>query len=393
MKLKLFKFSILFLSLLQSVHAIPNFSRQIGESCQKCHFQHYPALNSFGRSFKSSGFVEVGEQEVIEKDGLSLPFVINSSIVLKASYQKTNGNDTTGTDVGIFQFPYETFLFFSGRVNKFTGFILEINLTTLSITSFKMPFVYKLNEVLDINLIPFFTNRLGASYGFELLNTGSVRNQIVLEHIEDISAQQYIGTATPAQGITFAISHELVFLNVTEWIPFSIFGVNIKSPSHYLRTAFMPRIGNLGFGFGFQLWRGDASFSAGGPFLTLRTRAFALDGQFQSYIKNFPIGLYLSYASADKSIPNEIPNLFNPDTSENKTALAVLSEFGIVPNILSFSIGYRTSKNQDNAFIFGLIYQFVPNLKVELVFSKYSGSFYANNPRNQLITFLLYGGF
>ncbi len=399
MKLKLFKFSIMFLFILQSAYAIPSFSRQMSESCQMCHFQHYALLNSFSRSFKSDGFVDIGEEAIIQKNGLSLPFVLNSSFVFKAKYQKTNGNDTVGTDVGIFHFPYEGYLFFGGRISKFIGFILETNVSALSISSFKMPFVYQLNEAFTFSIIPFLTNRLGASYGFELLNTGAVRNQIALEHSEDISAQQYIGISTPAQGISFVISHEIGFVNVGEWIPSSLFGISIKSPSHYLRGAITPKLGSFSLGIGFQIWRGDASYSAGGPFLTFRTRAFAIDGQMQGNIGKFPIGIYLTYAIADKSLSNQPVNIFNTNIDKDKTAFSILLVFGFLPNVTSISLGYRASQtgslnnNQDNAFTLGLVYQIIPNLKFEIDFSKYSGSLYTNTSRNQLLSFLLCVGF
>ena len=36
--------------------AVPAFARQMGVSCNTCHFQHFPMLNNFGRAFKASGF-------------------------------------------------------------------------------------------------------------------------------------------------------------------------------------------------------------------------------------------------------------------------------------------------------------------------------------------------
>ncbi|MBI5232947.1 MAG: hypothetical protein HY880_01185, partial [Deltaproteobacteria bacterium] len=33
--------------------AVPAFARQTGFSCLTCHFQHFPGLNAFGRTFKA----------------------------------------------------------------------------------------------------------------------------------------------------------------------------------------------------------------------------------------------------------------------------------------------------------------------------------------------------
>ncbi|MDQ6974948.1 MAG: hypothetical protein Q9M22_00105, partial [Mariprofundaceae bacterium] len=66
--------------------AIPAFARQTGAACLSCHFQTFPAVNAFGRSFKLNAFTDVGEQALIEDEGLSLPSVLNASFVLRAQY-------------------------------------------------------------------------------------------------------------------------------------------------------------------------------------------------------------------------------------------------------------------------------------------------------------------
>ena len=34
--------------------AVASYTRQTGQSCSACHFQHYPLLNEFGRAFKTA---------------------------------------------------------------------------------------------------------------------------------------------------------------------------------------------------------------------------------------------------------------------------------------------------------------------------------------------------
>ncbi|MEK6538636.1 MAG: hypothetical protein AABZ46_05880, partial [Nitrospirota bacterium] len=91
--------------------AVPAFARQTGLSCSTCHFQHFPALNAFGRSFKAGGYTMVGGQSMIEGDMLSVPSVLNASMVMKLRYQKTNGSDNIETDKGELQFHDEAALF------------------------------------------------------------------------------------------------------------------------------------------------------------------------------------------------------------------------------------------------------------------------------------------
>ncbi|MDX8409972.1 MAG: hypothetical protein R8J84_08060 [Mariprofundales bacterium] len=69
--------------------AIPAFARQTGAACLSCHFQTFPAVNAFGRAFKMGAFTDVGDQALIEDDNLSLPSVLNASMVLRAQFQNT----------------------------------------------------------------------------------------------------------------------------------------------------------------------------------------------------------------------------------------------------------------------------------------------------------------
>lgn len=61
--------------------AIPAFARQTNMACATCHFQHFPALNAFGRSFKQGAYTMVGGQSMIQSDNLSLPVALNVSLI------------------------------------------------------------------------------------------------------------------------------------------------------------------------------------------------------------------------------------------------------------------------------------------------------------------------
>jgi len=105
--------------------AIPAFARQTGAACLSCHFQTFPAVNSFGRAFKMGAFTDVGEQALIEDDNLSLPSVLNSTFVLRAQYSNqsvTNGASTTNWNI-----PADTVLLMAGRVGSNTGAFIEFN--------------------------------------------------------------------------------------------------------------------------------------------------------------------------------------------------------------------------------------------------------------------------
>ena len=75
--------------------ALPVFARQTGMACNACHFQHFPLLNAFGRSFKASGFTLMGAQGKVDGEGLSIPNTLNMAVLTTAGYTKTNGTNPT----------------------------------------------------------------------------------------------------------------------------------------------------------------------------------------------------------------------------------------------------------------------------------------------------------
>ncbi|MBI5407057.1 MAG: hypothetical protein HZA18_05115 [Nitrospirae bacterium] len=398
------------LALPKSAQAIPAFARQTGMACSTCHFQHFPALNAFGRYFKAGGYTMVGGESMVEGDMLSLPSTLNASIVLKVRYQKTNGDDdSSGTNKGELQFPDEAALFLGGRIGEHMGFAYEMGLNGEgfdNFTSFKMPFVYDVMGA-KVSVIPFNTDGLGAAFGFELLNTGAVRNIRTLEHRKDISAQQYLGTATAAEGIAFVAANNLGFINYSLWAP-SHTAKDVGPMSQYLRVATTPTVGGWDLGGGVQWWGGTTSLgtadAAGLSAGAHQTHAWVIDAQAQGIIRSLPLGVYLTYGSAEKSKAGEPENLFNSNT-DDKTALSVSAELGVLPGRATVSLGYRTadtgaaSDNKDNGLVLGATYQFAQNVQLQLNHSSYGGDYYdlpANNEDaegDQLTTLMLFTAF
>jgi len=414
----LFFFTLLAsLALPKKAEAIPAFARQTGMACSTCHFQHFPALNAFGRFFKAGGYTMVGGQSMVEGDMLSLPSTLNASIVLKVRYQKTNGDDdSSGTNKGELQFPDEAALFLGGRIGEHMGFAYEMGLNGEgfdNFTSFKMPFVYDVWGA-KVSVVPFNTDGLGAAFGFELLNTGAVRNIRTIEHRGDISAQQYIGTATAAEGIAFVAANNMGFVNYSLWAP-SHTAKDIGPFSQYLRIAATPTLSGWDLGGGIQWWGGTTSlgtcvveapdpgcYDEDHPDNDYKTHAWAIDAQAQGAVMSKPLGVYISYGNAEKSKAGETENFFNSNT-DDKTALSVSAELGVLPNKATVAIGYRTadtggaSDNKDNALVLGATYQFAQNVQLQLNHSSYGGSNYGTTPApadgDQLTTLMLFTAF
>jgi len=367
--------------------AIPAFARQTGMSCNSCHFQHFPTLNAFGRAFKTGGYTMVGGESMVEGDFLSVPSVLNAALIAKIRYQKRNGDAQTGSaselNKGQVQFPDEAALFLAGRAGEHVGFLLESSLKDgdSRFTSFKMPVVYDVAGT-SVSAIPFSTDGAGASYGFELMNTGAQRIQRPIEHRSQMSAQQYIGTSGSATGLTLALSKGPVFGNYTAWYP--AHGDGAVGPFiNYVRAAVMPNIGGWDVGVGVQLWKGTSRTGAADAPVRSKADAWAVDAQVQGNAGPLPLGLYLSYAVAKKSTSGKLANMYNSSTNKDKRAAAILAELGVVPNRLTVFAAYlgakdgdpnSTGEDTDNAATLGLNYNLTQNIEVMLNNSWFVGS-------------------
>lgn len=401
-------------------YAFPSFARQTGLGCSSCHFQKYPALTLFGRSFKAEGYTMVGRQGKVEGERLSLPEVLNASLFLKIRYQKTNGTEVAGertTNTGELQFPDEFALLFGGRVSDNIGFMLEGQLADHSepfVGSFKMPFTFMVGDV-RANIVPFTTDDLGAAYGFELMNTGAVRNIRTNENRKAISAQQYVNTSTAAEGFAFVLVDPKWFVNVTPWSPNHLAGAegvaNGSPTAIYLRAAFTPTVGIWDLGIGIQSWTGSAGTAndEGTGIDKFDTRAYAVDAQAQGAVSGMPLGFYATYGKADATSSGASrKNLFNSKTRD-LSAATVTAELGVSKNpYITVLGGYRIADNggaeansTDNAFTFGLNWMVAQNVGLHWIFNRFNGSAYAagqgpmkpGGSGNMLNTLMLSAGF
>ncbi len=381
--------------------AVPAFARQTGLACNSCHFQHFPALNSFGRAFKDGGYTQVGGQSLVEGDLLSVPVVLNASLVTKVRYQKRNGDAETDINKGEFQFPDEAALLIGGRAGEHVGFLLEASLIdSPNFASYKMPIVFNVSGI-NLSAIPFTTDAAGAAYGYELLNTGAVRMIRVLEHRNETSGQQYIGTAGEATGLSLVASKPIGYLNYTAYYP--AHGSAAAGPLlNYLRVAATPQVGNWDLGGGFQLWNGTSKIGDGAGAVQQKADAWAIDAQAQGTVGNYPVGVYVTYASAASSDPNDIENMFNSSTVDDETALTVLGEVGVIPGRLTLAAGYRLGKNgdpnddgqdSDDAATIGAVYNAMQNVQLQFNHTIYSGDVTTDASGDQLTTLMVFAAF
>ena len=378
--------------------AAPTFARQTGVACSTCHFQHFPALNAFGRAFKAGGYTQVGGQSLIEGEDLSIPATLNASLITKIRYQMTNGSDASSTTTtnegkigknkGELQFPDEAALLIGGRAGEHIGFLLEAQLknnTAPAFANFKMPITFDAGGA-KFGIIPFTTDGAGVAYGFELLNTGAISMHTTsAREGNNISAQSFIGVQVPAEGFAFIAYNETGFINLSLWAPMQGDVAAGTDFSHYIRVAATPNVAGWDFGIGGQYWGGETK--VGDTDNTLSqinvTQAWAVDAQAQGDV-GLPLGVYLSYGVAGKPKNDGKTYTFNAYATDqkDKTAWSVLAELGVLPGKVTLAAGYRSgdngsaANNKDDAVIVGATYLLVQNVQLVLNHASYSGSAY-----------------
>lgn len=393
----------------QTSEAIPAFARQTNLTCATCHFQHFPALNAFGRNFKQGAFTMVGGQSLISSDNLSLPIALNASVVTKLRYQKTNGADkTVAKNTGDLQFPDEAALFVGGRIGKTTGTLLEASLKESgdnnNFNSFKIHFNSTTDDGTNIGAVVFLTDAGGAPYGFELLNTGAQRFMRTAEERKAIAAQQFIsGTGSPgasdAEGVALVVSSYDYFINLTFWTP-DHGSVAVDGFANYLRAAYMPTIGSWDTAIGFQIFTGTAERidTATGLADDIDTDAWFIDGQAQGELGGKPIGFYFTYGTAKATAA--LDNYYNTNPNDQK-AFSILGEYGFIPNKATVFLSYlsgdngKAANNKDKRITLGMTWLYSENIEFQLWNTSYSGSAYTPTPAggDNLTSVMLFAAF
>ncbi len=440
-KIILFVISVLTTATFASeVSALPLFARQTGMVCSACHFQHFPMLNGFGRAFKSAGYTMMGAQGKVEGDNLNIPNTLNMAVVTSAGYEKTNQAAGTGpqksTGDGALYVPGtggEFALFLGGRVSEDAGFLAEIGTggsvsgTVISgnHNSAKLPILFavtaadlKVEEGTLAGVVPFTTDDHGASFGFELLNTGanvvhqmSTSSGLNGAHSAALSAQQYIGTAGSATGLAFVVNNSMGFINLTKYNQSGISnGTLAVLGSTYLRVAATFDWVGWDTGTGIQVWSGNsAAFNAGtGTYNYTDTKATAIDGQIQGKLGGLPAGFYISYATAPAGA-----NTYNMDPAANqinltaipqvplygtatRSALNLSAEIGVIPEKVTLGAAIRFGKSgvaspgapgsnaSDNAITLIATYKLAQNMIATFSLTNASGGYWDAAHQNAL---------
>ena len=397
--------------------ALPAFARQTGMACNACHAQHFPVLNSFGRSFKASGYTLMGAQGRVDGENLSIPEQLNAAVLLKYRYQKDStagvaGAGTTGpttTSNGMWQMGDEFSLFFGGRIAESErikiGFLMENNVANVGgagnlIAGLRLPIVYDAGLV-NVSAIPFATDMLGVTYSFELSSGGLARANRWSENRRETSAVQYnadqggAGTALvgvngygkgAASGHAFVVHNDLFFVNYAIWSSSFAPGANggaIASTNYgqrYIRAAVTPSFAGFDFVAGVGKESGTSFGNLAGA--QVEARQTFIDVQAQGEIAGLETSFYFQNANAPVcSAAVLAANCVHNTGAFTRKATTIGTEFGVIPHTLSLGLAYRKADNGkargfegDNAINLSAVYELFQNVGLHADYAKYSGS-------------------
>lgn len=421
-------------------NAVPAFARQTDMPCVSCHYQSFPALNTFGRIFKAGGYTMPGSQKKIEGDNdLSMPGILNASVITKIRYQLDEQVDENRGEV---QWPDEAALLVGGRASEKIGFLMELGLGPVGAsggavdpngnaisdydnvslggngdgvldpgernafyaawngdtegdthgTFLSTKFHFKIGD--EFAIIPFSTDGLGVGYGFELLNTGGQRSQRPIENRKGFSAGQALGTASgEATGYALVYQTPEWFVNYSHWTPtwgnaqVNIFG----GLAHYLRAAYMPNIAGWDSAIGVSMMTGSVESGTTNPGTFTYVDGWTVDAQTQGDIGGMTLGVYASYGVAPKSSATE-ENIYNKSTVDDETAYGLVAKLGVIPGETQVYLGYASlDENADvvTTSTLGVQQMLSQNVKIEL----YRANSDSVSPADDYTMLMMFAGF
>ncbi len=377
--------------------AVPVFARQTGMACSACHFQHFPLLNGFGRAFKSSGFTMMGAQGRVEGEHLDIPDRLNFGILTTMRYENVSGSNNP-TRFTLPSFGGETAIFFGGRIAEFAGFLTEIA------GAAKLAMLFPVGDY-RVGFVTHTSTGQGAAYSFETLNTGAANTHKLSaysgsatanggagNHVNVVSASQYLGTNIAATGAQVVANGSMGFVSLGKWEPV---GGSPLTPGAgapglsltYARAVYTMDLAGFDAGFGIQNFGGSTMITPGLIPLTAGQayHATTIDAQLQGEVAEMPAGFYASYGTAEATTAT-LNNAFNLG-AKTRSSLNLSAELGVIPHIATAQIAFRFGQSgqttnglatgsalKDNAIMLGGTYELAQNVELSLTHTMNSGS-------------------
>ncbi len=358
--------------------AIPAFARQTGAACLSCHFQSFPTLSSFGRSFKEGAFTDVGEQALIEDDDLSIPSSLNITAMFRPqfNYTKNTGLVPTAGAKSIAA-TADQVLMIAGRIGENTGAFVEVG--------FGAGGGFGNNQLLhsvDMGdgkvILSYFNTGFGEDAGLQLMSVwgqhGGLLNGKNLSINNSMATIDAAGNPFNTVGVSVAYANEMGAI--------SLGGIN-NDAAVGTNWSLAPVVRAQGF---FDL--AGAELGVGGIYVNGKTspvvvglnstaKRFGIDAQVQGELGDTQYGIYADYASAKASTATQA-NVYNPSLLNSRTGYSIRATVKPLHNVI-LMVGAGQDKvgiAKQNKIATGIEYELYQNAVINLTYdtSKLAGT-------------------
>ena len=360
--------------------AIPAFARQTGSACLNCHFMSFPTLAQFGRAFKQGAFTDVGDEALVEDEGLSIPAVLNATFVVRGSIdkiKKTPAPAGTKSSYTNYAFPRDTVLLMAGRIGEHTGAFVEFDGTAAN---------WQLMNSFDTGNVKLGLNVANTGFGWTApIEVSSVFGQHGgLLNGKNISATNQIMGNTPGGndlGIALWAGNDMFTAQVGLYAPTNastgaVAAANPaidNTPATGLRVFVTPQVGDLDVGVGFGFVGGKVYNANIGGAAKKDYNMWFIDAQVQGEAGDMQWGVYADYAVAPSKSTG---NLLAGGVANTKlSGFSIRAGVKPVHNIVAM-LGYGALKTQPNAgnsvtkkrTLFGVEYELYQNAVIALIY-------------------------
>jgi hypothetical protein len=366
----------------QEAQAVPAYARQMGVECSTCHFQHFPKLNAFGRNFKATGYSQT-TQDTLEGDNLSISPVLNAGFFIKTRVADDNKTRPT------YAFPDEAALLVGGRFAEGMGGLVEMS---DAILSYKMSLTKTLDSGMTVGVTPYATDGLGPAYGFELMNTGTIRNHRPFERSAKVTqGQNGLDLSGPATGFALHAHTNDFFVILNAYVPDSAVAGHTNMDaggdlSTYMRAAWTPNLNGADVGIGFGMANGstkatcaDAGLCTVDNITEFVTDAMFIDAQYQGELNGKALGVYFVYAEGGKDEGKaDTIYLYNGGNADAPSGYGIDAEYSMTDDIhLLLSYGNHDNGDATQSAMtrtgVGAYWELAQNLTVQPMYESFSG--------------------
>ncbi len=351
-----------------TAEAIPAFARQTGAACLSCHFQSFPTLNAFGRSFKMNALTDVGDQALIEDDDLSIPASLNMTLVFRPQLVRTKAPITAGTasplgTTDALNATADQVILVAGRIGSNTGAFVELGAGTFAnnqlFNSWDMG-GFKVG-------VSYFNTGFGEDAGLQLMSVWGQHGGML--NGKGITINNKMGAAANTAGFSIWGGNDMITLSAGAVDPTGSIGTTFKLATALRAQSFFD-VGGLELGLGAILVTGNAGGNQNGATLVTKTKAnrFGVDFQLQGDLADMPVGFYADYATAKKGTAT-LANVYNASTVADRTgysARVTIKPTHTVVGVLGFGNDKTGTAKTTNTLI-GAEYEVYQNFVVALI--------------------------